>query len=47
MASNGIPRGVFELPGEPIVESSTTNHPTAGMSGINLNGTFTFAVGVC
>jgi hypothetical protein len=46
MDSNSLLRDVFELPGESIVESSTTDPPTTGIRGINLNGTFIFAVGV-
>ncbi|KAJ5699402.1 hypothetical protein N7536_002415 [Penicillium majusculum] len=37
MASNGRSGCVFELPGEPIIEASTTSPPTTAVSGINLN----------
>ncbi|OGE47759.1 hypothetical protein PENARI_c037G02547 [Penicillium arizonense] len=37
MASNSRSECVFELPGEPIMEASTTSPPTTGVSGINLN----------
>ncbi|KAJ5099245.1 hypothetical protein N7532_006246 [Penicillium argentinense] len=47
MASNRFPGEFFELPGEPTVESSRNDPSTTGMSGIiNLNGMFTFAVGI-
>lgn len=42
MASNGRSGCVFELPGEPIMETSTTSTSNTGVSGINLNGMFTF-----
>lgn len=38
MASNGRSGCVFELPGEPIIEASTTSPPTTAVGGINLNG---------
>ncbi|KAJ5847340.1 hypothetical protein N7455_011297 [Penicillium solitum] len=37
MASNGRSGCVFELPGEPIIEASTTSPPTTAVGGINLN----------
>ncbi|CAI7567852.1 unnamed protein product [Penicillium pancosmium] len=37
MASNSLLGDVFELPAEPIVDSSTTDPPKTGISGINLN----------
>lgn len=41
MSGSGHSEDFFELPGDPIMESSSINPPTTGKSGISLNGMFT------